>query len=198
MRIILTVALLGITAAAHADFMARVTHVRDADTIECGQRVVRLQGIDAPELDQPHGRQATQALRARILGKRVTVETEGRGKYGRIIGVVVHDGHNLNAWLVRRGHAWAYDRYLGPGSPLPDLERAAQNAGRGLWAAADPVPPWQWRHGGQEDPSPSGPDRDCSDFSSQAAAQRFFDRHGPGDPHRLDGDGDGEACESLP
>jgi micrococcal nuclease len=39
-------------------------------------------------------------------------------------------------------------------------------------------------------------DRDCSDFSSQHAAQRFYDAH-PGDPDRLDGDGNGVACDSL-
>jgi excalibur calcium-binding domain-containing protein len=42
-------------------------------------------------------------------------------------------------------------------------------------------------------------DRDCSDFRTQAQAQRFFERHNPSrDPHRLDGDNDGLACESLP
>lgn len=41
-------------------------------------------------------------------------------------------------------------------------------------------------------------DRDCSDFSTQAAAQTFYNNAGPGDPHRLDSDGDGRACESLP
>jgi hypothetical protein len=42
-------------------------------------------------------------------------------------------------------------------------------------------------------------DRDCSDFRTQAQAQRFFERHNPSrDPHRLDGDNDGIACESLP
>lgn len=43
-------------------------------------------------------------------------------------------------------------------------------------------------------------DRDCSDFSNQAAAQRFYlDAGGPrNDPHRLDADGDGRACDSLP
>lgn len=35
----------------------------------------------------------------------------------------------------------------------------------------------------------------CSDFSTQAQAQKFLL---PGDPHRLDSDGDGVACESLP
>jgi len=42
-------------------------------------------------------------------------------------------------------------------------------------------------------------DRDCSDFRTHAQAQRFFERHNPRrDPHRLDGDNDGIACESLP
>ena len=41
-------------------------------------------------------------------------------------------------------------------------------------------------------------DRDCSDFATQAAAQHWFDAHGPGDPASLDADGDGIACESNP
>lgn len=41
-------------------------------------------------------------------------------------------------------------------------------------------------------------DRDCSDFSTHAQAQRFFKRHHPNrDPHGLDADHDGIACESL-
>lgn len=44
----------------------------------------------------------------------------------------------------------------------------------------------------------SAADRDCSDFSSQAAAQHWFDGHGPGDSANLDGDGDGIACEANP
>lgn len=43
-------------------------------------------------------------------------------------------------------------------------------------------------------------DRDCGDFSSQRAAQIFFLNHGgpQSDPHGLDSDGDGIACESNP
>jgi hypothetical protein len=37
-------------------------------------------------------------------------------------------------------------------------------------------------------------DRDCPDFASQADAQAAFDAV-PGDPERLDGDNDGQACE---
>jgi len=42
-------------------------------------------------------------------------------------------------------------------------------------------------------------DMDCSDFPSQRAAQIFYLNHSPGsDPHGLDDDGDGVACESNP
>jgi hypothetical protein len=45
-----------------------------------------------------------------------------------------------------------------------------------------------------------GVDRDCADFATQAEAQSFFvGAGGPAaDPHRLDADNDGVACESLP
>jgi len=42
--------------------------------------------------------------------------------------------------------------------------------------------------------APQGGDVDCSDFSSSAEAQPFLL---PGDPNRLDADGDGQACDSL-
>lgn len=47
---------------------------------------------------------------------------------------------------------------------------------------------------------PSGPDRDCGDFATHAEAQAFFEAAGgpASDPHRLDGDHDGVACETLP
>ncbi len=47
---------------------------------------------------------------------------------------------------------------------------------------------------------PEGPDRNCSDFDTQQEAQAFYEAAGgpEKDPHRLDGDGDGIACQSLP
>jgi hypothetical protein len=58
--------------------------------------------------------------------------------------------------------------------------------------------------GGTGYPAPPGwngsSDVDCPDFATHAQAQAFFIQHGgPGsDPHGLDGDHDGLACESLP
>src|SRR5687768_13885008 len=53
---------------------------------------------------------------------------------------------------------------------------------------------------------PAGPDRDCRDFETWEEAQAFYlAAGGPAtrdtrdrDPHRLDTDFDGIACESLP
>jgi micrococcal nuclease len=46
---------------------------------------------------------------------------------------------------------------------------------------------------------PTGePDKDCGDFGTHSEAQAFFESHDPvRDPHNLDQDGDGKACESL-
>ena len=43
-------------------------------------------------------------------------------------------------------------------------------------------------------------DRDCADVKTQKKAQRFFIKQGGPrqDPHRLDADRDGIACESNP
>jgi hypothetical protein len=40
-------------------------------------------------------------------------------------------------------------------------------------------------------------DKDCRDFATQQEAQDFYESE-DGDPHRLDGDDDGVACERLP
>lgn len=96
-------------------------------------------------------------------------------------------------------------------------ERAAKAARRGLWGACErfgapllaptavavqpTVPDRSSGAGSGNLPyDPNGPDRDCSDFATHAEAQRFFiAAGGPAkDPHRLDGDHDGIACETLP
>lgn len=48
-------------------------------------------------------------------------------------------------------------------------------------------------------PSYYDEDMDCSDFDTHDEAQEFFEENDPDyDPHRLDRDGDGVACETLP
>ncbi len=49
-------------------------------------------------------------------------------------------------------------------------------------------------------PANPGDTKNCTDFTTQAAAQEWFDLYYPyfGDVASLDGDNDQEACESLP
>ncbi len=75
-------ALLSVLAVVHHEespkFPGRVTRIVDADTIEVrlatGPIRVRLHAIDAPELDQPWGPEATRALSKMILGMSVALE----------------------------------------------------------------------------------------------------------------------------
>ena len=46
-------------------------------------------------------------------------------------------------------------------------------------------------------PTPGTDEFDCSDFSSQASAQAQFVRDQPGDPNKLDPDGNGVACDGF-
>ena len=51
---------------------------------------------------------------------------------------------NVNAWMVKQGHAWAYRGY----TQDPDYcvwENAARSLRRGLWAEKHWVAPWDWR-----------------------------------------------------
>ena len=77
-------------------------------------------------------------------------------------------------------------------------EDKARKAGRGIWSG-DFVEPEQWRRGrrGNSKPGQMPRDKDCGDFQTWQEAQSFFETAKPGDPHRLDGDRDGIACESL-
>lgn len=186
-------------------FRARVVEVTDGDTFDArrsdGREVtIRLHGVDTPESDQPHGRVATRATRNYIGGKTVRIAVQDVGRYGRAIGQVTVQGGDLGAMLIRNGHAWWYERYAPRNTQYQRLQRQARNARRGLWKASNPTPPWQWRNEGGSSGSSTGTtsDMDCDDFDTQPEAQRFFENNQPGDPHNLDGNGDGVACETLP
>ena len=53
------------------------------------------------------------------------------------------------------------------------------------------------RTNGKIPPLPADGDYNCADFVTRAQAKAVLDRD-PGDPHYLDGDGDGVPCEDLP
>lgn len=88
----LLVIVMGIPVSAET-LTGQVLGVHDGDTLTLlvagNQPVkVRLTGIDAPELKQPYGQQAKQALSALAFGKEARVESPGPDKYGRTLGTV--------------------------------------------------------------------------------------------------------------
>jgi endonuclease YncB( thermonuclease family) len=183
-------------------FGVQVVEVTDGDTYDVrrpggSQVTIRLHGVDAPESAQSYGRAATRAARRYVGGKNVRVSVEEIGRYGRAVARVEVQGGDLGAMLIQDGLAWHYDQYAPNETEYARLERQARNANRGLWSQVNPTPPWEWRDRNSTSET-SASDRDCSDFDTQPEAQRFFERHQPGDPHGLDGDGNGVACESLP
>jgi type III restriction enzyme len=55
---------------------------------------------------------------------------------------------DVNLELVRRGLAWWYRHYAPKDKKLERAEEEeARTAKRGLWADAEPIPPWEWRKG---------------------------------------------------
>ncbi len=163
-----------------------------------GEVTIRLHGVDAPESSQSYGTAATRAAQRYVGGKGVRVAVEEIGRYGRAVASIEVQGGDLGAMLIGDGLAWHYREYAPNETEYRRLQRQARNAKRGLWSQASPIPPWEWRDRTSGPSETAARDRDCGDFDTQPEAQRFFERHQPGDPHGLDGNGDGQACESLP
>ncbi len=127
----------------------RVVSVHDGDTVLCldgrgRQRKVRLVGIDAPEIGQPFGTKSRDGLRAMVLRKTVAVRDHGKDHYGRTLGALEIGGDDVAERMVASGLAWHFKRYS-DSETLAAAERTARAAHRGLWADADPMPPWEWR-----------------------------------------------------
>ncbi len=103
---------------------------------------VRLAGIRVPGAKQPFATAARNALGRLVRGRKVRLVQVGAVRDGWMPAEVFRDALHINAELVRQGYAWvARDK---PGeSVLADLEKEARDAQRGLWAAPNPLPPWE-------------------------------------------------------
>lgn len=131
-----------------------VVGIHDGDTllVRCGppgdlqQREVRIQGIDAPERYQPFSELSRSSLAALCLNARARIRSVETDRYGRTVARVECRGKDVAERQVGSGMAWVYTRYAGARPDLPALEAQARQARLGLWADAEPVPPWVWRH----------------------------------------------------
>ena len=149
-------------SAFSADLTGKATRILDGDTFHFlsdsppplnvkihkdGTVSVRLRGCDAPEKDQPYGREATENLKELLTGKNIRVKAMDIDRYGRIAGYVYAGSILVNLEQVKAGYAWAYAQYLDRpyASEFYDAEKEAREKKRGLWQEVNPVPPWEWR-----------------------------------------------------
>lgn len=159
-KLLIAIALLMPLTASAAEWTGKVVGVSDGDTLtvlnpQNKPVKIRLVEIDAPEKTQDFGQRSKQSLSDLCFGKAAKVDDHGQDKYQRTLGRVTCDGMDANAEQVRLGMAWAYRQYL-TDPAIADLEQAAKAQKIGLWADAHPIPPWEFRHGGNKPTTSSG------------------------------------------
>lgn len=109
-------------------FHGKVVKVTDGDTIQVmwSERdfpfPVRLNNIAAPELNEG-GEKSKNWLEQQILDKEVEIIIDPNnrvGKWGRLIGGVIHEGFDVGEISMLEGHSVAWDQ-RGEGT-IPDPE----------------------------------------------------------------------------
>jgi len=151
------VCLLALACTAQAEtLIGYVVTIADGDTLTLldasrQQHKIRLAGIDAPAL---------------TFDKHVTVEWNKRDRYGRSIGKIMVNSIDSNLEQVKAGMAWWYRDYAKEQAAADRItyeqaEAMARQQKLGLWREINPMPPWEFRHGGAQlssvtEPCPCG------------------------------------------
>ena len=133
---------------------AVLEHIKDGDTLVVStadqqEIVVRLYGIDCPELAQrPFGHEARARVKELLPNHaRLDIIEVDRDSHGRLVAEVWTADDCLNTQLLREGHAVAYryhlhgefkDRYL-------QAAAIAQAAKRQFWRQLHPEMPRDFR-----------------------------------------------------
>jgi endonuclease YncB( thermonuclease family) len=125
-----------------------LARVIDGDSIIVDSTVIRLAGIDAPELAQTCqrngkewdcGRDIARRLRTHLGFAPVACRGNRFDQHDRLLATCHVKGKELNRWLVELGWAVSFDGY-------PAEEQIARKAKRGLWAGKFERPS-SWREG---------------------------------------------------
>ena len=205
-RPIFSILLICLALPSTADIITgKVIAISDGDTltvlIDKTPYKIRLSEIDTPEKRQPYGKKAKQALSDLVFGKTISVKVETTDRYGRTVGRIYLGDLDVNAEMVRNGHAWVYQKYA-KDKNLYQLEVIAKENEVGLWSLpkAQKIPPWEWRRGKREisvkeaKTFKCGTKRYCKQMANCNEAVFYLKKCGLS---RLDGDKDGIPCESL-
>jgi endonuclease YncB( thermonuclease family) len=147
-------------AVPKAHVIIGMAQVIDGDSIRIGDQQIRLQAIDAPEMDQKCG-DAGKEWRCGLAARRRVTEiinnqvvtcladpSETHDRFGRFLGFcATEDGIAINQEMVRSGYARAFTRYIAGKShqrEFEDAETGARALRRGIWAGTHQAP-WDFR-----------------------------------------------------
>ncbi len=101
------------------DFHGEVVKITDGDTIHVKWEerekpvVIRFIDTQAPELKEEGGKESAAWLEKQIMGEEVNILIEPKlrvGKWGRIIGRIIHMGQDINAMSMEQGFAVPFSR----------------------------------------------------------------------------------------
>lgn len=214
MRALMPLLLLSTAAAQVPATMTGIPTVTDGDTLQIRGVKVRLFGIDAPESSQTCtragkvygcGREAAFALADLVRNKTVTCTRKDVDRYGRMVGVCIVGGTEINRWLVQQGWALPYLQY--GGGIYSGAAGQAKSAGKGLYAGTFQNP-WDYRKNPASPPTagtartntvppvvtkPTVYYANCTAARAAGAAPLRVGQ--PGYRAAMDRDNDGVACE---
>jgi len=182
----------------------KIVDVADGDTATLltsnnKQIRIRLNCIDAPEKSQDFGQRAKQSLISLIAGEYVEIKKHDVDRYGRTIGTIFLNGADINLIQVKKGLAWVYDRYCND-SDYYRAERQAKSSHLGLWSQPNPIEPWNYRRGKRNSTNRINSNPNCGDkryCNQMDSCQEAIFYLTQCSVSTLDGDGDGDPCESL-
>ena len=190
------------------------------------EETLRLLLVDTPETVHPSkpvmpvGKKASNFAKEYLTGKKVKLEFDGnkRDKYDRLLVYLWVNGENFNQLLLEKGLArlaYVYDPPYTHHKEFTKAQNRAKDKEIGIWSfdgyvtedgfnldVMDENKQNEETNDNEDNTAelkydPNGVDRDCGDFEVWENAQAFFEAAGEGDPHRLDRDGNGIACEGL-
>lgn len=126
----------------------KIKKVFDGDTFNVETRdgkvyLIRMLGVDAPEMNQDFGDKSQKKLSDLILGKDATVIIRKRDSSERYIGTVYSGGEDINLMQIETGMAWyfqqnGYEPIGGDRKIYEQAEQKARTKRKGLWGRQKP------------------------------------------------------------
>ena len=113
-------------AAEPTTLIGTVTHIRDGDTIEVSEIPIRLNGVSAPELNEPLGERSKIFMRDLVLGQQVRCELNGEKTYDRFVGTCYLGGKDIGILVIEAGLALDCPRYSGGRYAVSEIATARE------------------------------------------------------------------------